>query len=554
MNKVRVHTVEQPESDITTFVLSCDRLYLLERTIETFLKTKNYVTKLVMVDDSGKPEIFDQLVNAYGHIFDIICFPENRSQWWAMDFMVSYCDTKYIFYVEDDWEFLKSDYLSISKNILEKYRDIGVIDISFRTFEWQGIDSYHKELIDDTFYYKKPWKITENHLPWWTWCGGPNLKRRDDLILLGRIEKWYNEWNIDRKFMSLGFKGVFLKEAYVRHTGDHDSRMKDKRPDDSKTPEHYYPKELLANRTYPYLDYSYLDLNFNSLLYRDMDMSNKVDVVVKSKQRESDNIVLVTGLADINRTDRNFFDHYVTSLYKLTESDYPMTIYTEKNFDSEYLEKIKEIRKDKITVYNSSEYSTVFSESNIDALKEIITSEKFINQSEWIRNSALTNPKYILLTLYKLYLLRISIAEEEDTPEDTKYFWVDAGMFSSYNIKNNINEYDFSKIPTNKFFMTTYAYNTNSEIHGYNINYMTGLCRTKPNYVCRATVFGGTKKYIEAVNDKFNTLVRKSLNDGYIGTEEAIFTALSYMYPELFTIHVYSGDINYFLNTLKGDE
>lgn len=548
MNRVRVHTVEQPESDITTFVLSCDRLYLLEKTVETFLKTKNYVTKLVMVDDSGKEEIFDILTGKYGHMFDIICFPKNRSQWWAMDFMVSYCDTEYIFYLEDDWEFIKPDYLTVSKTILEKYRDIGIVDISFRTFEWQGIDSYHRELVDDTFYYKKPWKITPNHLPWWMWIGSPNLKRRDDLILLGRVEKWHNEWNIDRKFASLGFKGVFLKEAYVRHTGDHDSRMKDKRPDDSKTPEYYYPKELLTNRTHPCLDYNYLDKNFDILLKRDSVVSLH-STPNKSKQRESDNIVLVTGLADVGRTDRNFFDHYVTSMYKLVKSDYPMTIYTEKNFNTEYIEKIKEIRKDKTTIYNTDQL--FFLESSINVVKEIVTSENFISQSEWIRNSVLTNPKYILMTLYKMHLLESSIVE--DKPEDTKYFWVDAGMFSSYSIKNDINEYDFSKIPADKFFMSAYSYNTNTEIHGYNINYMTGLCRTKPNRVCRATVFGGTKKYIKAVSDKFNKLVKKSTTDGYIGTEEAIFTALSYMYPELFTVCVYSGDINCFLNTLKGE-
>jgi len=155
--RVKIHTTDQPESDITTFVLSCDRLDVLKPTIDSFLRTKNYQTKMVIVDDSAREGIFEELVDSYGSFSDVICFPSNRGQWWGMDFMVSYCDTDYIFYLEDDWEFIgKDDYLIRSKEILETYRDIGIVDISFRTFEHQGIDSYHKEeLIDDSFFYKK---------------------------------------------------------------------------------------------------------------------------------------------------------------------------------------------------------------------------------------------------------------------------------------------------------------------------------------------------------------------------------------------------------------
>ena len=151
------HTIDQPDSDITTFVLSCNRLDILDRTLQSYLATKDYQTKLVILDDSGVAGIFQQLVDKYGTIADIICFPTNRSQWFAMDFMVSYCDTKYIFYLEDDWILLQSGYLQKSKEVLEKYREIGIVDISWFTYDWQGIDSYDKTLIDDSFYYKKPW-------------------------------------------------------------------------------------------------------------------------------------------------------------------------------------------------------------------------------------------------------------------------------------------------------------------------------------------------------------------------------------------------------------
>ena len=160
MARLQVHTVDQPDCDITAFVLSCNRLHLLKQTIESFLLTKDLDTKLVIVDDSGLPEIFDKLLKLYGEYADIICFPENRGLWWAKDFMTSFCHTPYIFYVEDDWLFLNSGYLGKSKTILEKHRNIGLVDLSWRTFEDEGLDAYYPTLIDGEYYCKKPWKIS----------------------------------------------------------------------------------------------------------------------------------------------------------------------------------------------------------------------------------------------------------------------------------------------------------------------------------------------------------------------------------------------------------
>jgi hypothetical protein len=74
MSKLQVHTVEQPDSEITAFILSCNRLDLLAQTVQSFLATKDLATKIVMVDDSGEPGVFDKLVSSYGHFADIVCF------------------------------------------------------------------------------------------------------------------------------------------------------------------------------------------------------------------------------------------------------------------------------------------------------------------------------------------------------------------------------------------------------------------------------------------------------------------------------------------------
>lgn len=532
MNKVKIHTVDQPDSDITTFVLSCNRLDVLDKTLQSFYNTRDYVTKMVIVDDSAEPGIFEQLVEKYGNDCDVICFPRNRSQWWAMDFMVSYCDSPYIFYLEDDWELLKPGYLSQSKQILEKYREVGVVDTSWRTFEWQGIDSYERELIDGMFFWKKPWKITDSHLAWHSWVGSPNLRRRDDLIMLGRVEKWHNEWNIDRKFTALGFKGVFLNGEYSRHLGDHCSRMAGQRPDDSKVPYDYYPKELLKNRRAPLIN------------YREMDWIYEYPA----------DVTIVTGLLNIDRDDRSFEEHYIKGLDKILSIRNPLVVYAEKEYH-EYIVK----RRKELSVATSNNRIEV-REFNRDKLEElpffsdvqdIITRPDWIEQSDWIKNSPLISKYYVALTLAKPFLLDNIV--EENPFNSKRFYWVDAGMCNSFHVTEPLTEFNFLKMPKNdKYALSSYPYWTNSEIHGYSIKVMTDYIGRKPEYVCRATIFGGSKEAVKNFTDKYYEVIDDSILKGTIGTEEAIFTIIDMKYPELVDRYAMpNGDIKNYLNLIR---
>jgi len=531
MSKVKFHTVDQPDSDTTTFVLSCDRLDVLEKTLESFYNTRDYVTKMVIVDDSAKPGIFESLVEKFGDTCDVICFPRNRSQWWAMDFMVSYCDSDYIFYLEDDWELIQPGYLNQSKQILQKYREVGVVDISWRTFEFQGIDSYQKGLVDDMFYWKKPWKITDHHLAWHAWCGSPNLRRRDDLIMLGRVEKWHNEWNIDRKFTALGFKGVYLNGEYARHLGDHCSKMAGQRPDDSKVPYDFYPKELLANRTAPMLDFRAMDWTY---------------------EYPSD-VTLVTMALDISRGDRDFEEHYIKGLDKLLSVRNPLVVYA----DPKYHNYIKQRRK-QLSIATSNNRVEVRSITLADlentgtfnSIKNIISNENWVNQSDWIKNSPLVNDYYITLTLIKMKLMK-EIAETNPL-NSKRFYWIDSGFCNSFGVTEPISTWNFLFLPKDKFFLASFPYFTNSEIHGCNIDVMTEIAGRKPEYVCRATLFGGSKEQIQSFNDKYLELIQECLNKNTIGTEEAIFTLVEMKYPELVSRYaMQNGDIKNYLNTIR---
>lgn len=532
MSRVKVHTVDQPDSDTTTFVLSCNRLDVLDQTLDSFYRTRDYTTKMVIVDDSAEPGIFETLVERYGSDCDVICFPRNRSQWWAMDFMVSYCDTDYIFYLEDDWELLQPGYLNASKYILNKYREVGVVDISWRTFEWQGIDSYEKKLIDNMFYWKKPWKITDHHLAWHCWIGSPNLRRRDDLIMLGRVEKWFNESNIDRKFTALGFKGVYLNGEYARHLGDLCSRMAGKRPNDATIPYDYIPPELLKNRRAPFIN------------YREMDYIYEYPA----------DVTLVTGFIDINRSDRDFEEHYLKGLDEILKVRNPLVVYCDPKYHDYVYARRKELSiatsDNKVQCYSWNE-DNLRNNVYFNRIQQIITKDEWINQAEWIKTAPQANPLYIPLTLMKNELLEQ--ATQFNPHHSKRFFWIDAGMWSSFGIKEPITDFDFLKLSkSDKMFMTAYPYLNLKEMHGYDMNKMVEITGTNPKYVCRATLFGGSPEAIHKFNEKFYRYIEYSLAKGAMGTEESIFTIVDVTNPELVERYdMPSGDITYYLNTIK---
>ena len=295
--------------------------------------------------------------------------------------------------------------------------------------------------------------------------------------------------NIDRKFMSLGFKAVFLNGEFARHIGEGHSIMVNKRLNEGTTPETYYPPELQADRIYPKLDYWFLD--------HDIEHPN--------------NITIITAMVDIDRDGRDFEEHYMDGLKKLLPTRHPLVVYCEKK----YFDPIRQMRGDLPTSCIEFDKSTLDKTLWFTPIKLIISEEKWYAQSEWMKESVIRNPYYIPLTLHKHFLL---LEGTKKNPFGSKYFyWIDSGIFSSYHIQENINDFYFAKTPRDQFFMTTFPYHSDSEMHGYNMKGMEEICGNIPKYVCRATYFGGTKEQIQKIFEYYHEEMWQSISGGYIG-------------------------------------
>ena len=134
-----------------------------------------------------------------------------------------------------------------------------------------------------------------------------------------------------------------------------------------------------------------------------------------------------------------------------------------------------------------------------------------------------------------------------------RFYWIDSGITNSFNIQEPLTKFDFLKLPKNdKMFLSSFPYYTDSEIHGYNINKMSEYIGEKPDYVCRATIFGGTQSAISNFFDKYVKVLEDSIGMGCIGAEESIFTIIEKKYPDLVDrVSMPNGDVNNLLNLIK---
>jgi hypothetical protein len=122
-------------------------------------------------------------------------------------------------------------------------------------------------------------------------------------------------------------------------------------------------------------------------------------------------------------------------------------------------------------------------------------------------------------------------------PFGTEYFfWLDAGITNTVphthlvenNVLHKLTDYG------NPFLFLSYPYEAENEIHGFKFDMMNELSYDTVKYVCRGGLFGGHKDQLHEANSTYYPTLAKTLNWGYMGTEESIFTIMAYTEPHIY--------------------
>jgi len=260
------------------------------------------------------------------------------------------------------------------------------------------------------------------------------------------------------------------------------------------------------------------------------------------------NTTLVTGLFDLKRgeMDGGFkrpFEQYLQNFDKLLRAcrDIPMVVYVDEAHKDFVLNARKDSAGTDIRTKKPEDFRTWF--SMYDAVNKIRQDPNWYNQVGWLSESTqakldLYNP----LVMSKMFMLNDAAIFNPFDSEN--YCWIDAGItqtvHSGYFSHDNV----IQKLEPllKKFLFVCYPYETNSEIHGFKIDAMNKYANAKVNRVARGGFFGGNKNVLSQINGIYYNLLYNTLNDGYMGTEESVFTLITYLYPEFTNIEMIDGN------------
>jgi hypothetical protein len=267
-------------------------------------------------------------------------------------------------------------------------------------------------------------------------------------------------------------------------------------------------------------------------------------------------ITLVTGLWNIKRDEltqgwSRSFQHYLDKFEQLLKVDNPMIIFGDSELESFVFN--HRSRENTSFITRSQDW---FKNEFYNKIQEIRNSPDWYNQSGWLPESTQARlDMYNPLVMSKMFLL--NDARILDPFDSEMMFWIDAGLTNTVHPGYFTHDKVLEKLPKyiSKFSFVCFPYDANNEIHGFEYNKLNSIAESKVNKVARGGFFGGTKQSIDDINGVYYNLLKTTLDEGYMGTEESIFSIMVYKHSDLinyFEIES-NGLVGKFFEDLKND-
>jgi hypothetical protein len=275
------------------------------------------------------------------------------------------------------------------------------------------------------------------------------------------------------------------------------------------------------------------------------------------------NSTLVTGIWDLGRDSASegwsrSFDHYISNFVKLLSDlkDHNLAIFIDPNHE-DLVWSIRE-RSNTVVYHHAKEQFGGGFFPFFDKVQEIRSKPEWQNQVGWLKDSTQGSLEwYNPMVMSKMFLLHN--AKIFNPFNSSHYWWIDGGITNTVHPGYFSHDKVLEKIEktVSKFLFVCFPYETNTEIHGFDINGMNKFANTNNvNRVARGGFFGGHKEYISEANNLYYNLLNDTLNHGYMGTEESIFTLMTYLKPEIYNHEMINDDglINTFFEKVKNDQ
>jgi len=273
------------------------------------------------------------------------------------------------------------------------------------------------------------------------------------------------------------------------------------------------------------------------------------------------NTTLVTGIWDLGRGDARVgwsrkFDHYISNFkHLLAATEIPMCIFIDPSIE-DIVWSIRSRDNTSIVYHTKDQFGGSFFPF-FDKVQSIRTSEEWLSQVGWLRDSTqATMDYYNPMVMSKMFLLHN--AKIFNFFNTDYLFWIDGGITNTVHPGYLTHDKVIEKIEqiVKKFLFVCFPYETDTEIHGFKLDAMKQFANSSTvNRVARGGFFGGHKDTISKANDLYYSLLKDTLDSGYMGTEESIFTLMTYLDPETYQYEDIedNGLINKFFENVKNN-
>jgi len=268
-------------------------------------------------------------------------------------------------------------------------------------------------------------------------------------------------------------------------------------------------------------------------------------------------ITLVTGIWDIGRSGLTDgwsrpYQHYLDKFEKLLEVDCNLIIYGDKELE-EFVYSKRDVSN---TQFIRRDLSWFINSEFFDMIQKIRTNPEWYNQVGWLKESTQARlENYNPLVMSKVYLLHDAKIMEKFNSE--YLFWIDGGLTNTVHPGYFTHDKVLEKLDkyVSKFSFVCFPYEANTEIHGFEYNKLNELAGAKVNKVARGGFFGGPKESISEINSIYYGLMKSTLAQGFMGTEESIFSIMSYKHSDLINYFEIEGNglFGKFFEDLKED-
>jgi len=243
------------------------------------------------------------------------------------------------------------------------------------------------------------------------------------------------------------------------------------------------------------------------------------------------NTTIVSGLWDIKRHNRSF-DHYIEAFEKFLSIDQPMYLYVPEELE-DFVWQYRSPENTHVNIFGLNDVKRMY-DPFWDKTQEIRTSDEWVKRAGWLEDS----PQYKLEYYNPIVQSKMFMLNDASifNPFDTEYFyWLDAGITNTVPdghlrdepVLDSLHKYTTE----DEFMFVAFPYEANNEIHGFEYPAINSYAGDDVKYVCRGGLFGGHKKVIGKANAEYYSLLSTTLGDGYMGTEESIFSIMAHLNP-----------------------